>query len=116
MELKALNKDILDQLIELGFDCSGNSIAEFEDDFIMFLPEQALVVKWFRDKFDIIINVEKDDENQWFFFIEVWEGRDKNSTTDVGIYATYEDAEERAILKAIETLKAIIDGKQSIEV
>lgn len=78
----------------------------------LYTPTQALVCKWFRDKFDIKIYslpyTEIDStfnilrENRYMWMIHKCESSTKYNL----LYDTYEEAEEAGILKAIEILKS----------
>ena len=132
MELQIVNKEIAIQLKELGFDwevnayykeelyeqiknevykdCCSNNFSQYIDD--ISAPTQALVCKWFREKFQIYIQIEIDmivlNKELYNYVIFI-----SNKNTKFGIqrrckttsYDTFEQAEEAGILKAIEILK-----------
>ena len=108
MELKLVSKEIAFQLKELGFDWCCE---------IMFLekglkrPSQALVIKWFRDLYQISIDVKLLISGNYYCVVRYFIGKPEEfKEIVIGKCKTLngtgvDELEEAGILKAIEILK-----------
>jgi hypothetical protein len=126
MELKNVNKEIAIKLEKLGFDWelnrTGTKCFLYSDKDIKSIisialdialtklpvdvktiqaPTQSLVIKWLRDIKYVKIGIEY---NWHYAKYQFRIGIVGSITTDIKFYDNYEDAEEKAIEKAIELL------------
>ena len=102
---------IFKELKKLGYKHYTEHTVEELDDLPLNsaerISEQALVLRWFREKYNLIPNIHSiySDETHTEIKFWFWFGNYEDDSDDEVFYGTYEEAELACLKKLIEIVK-----------
>ena len=79
-----------------------NRISDTQGGYFTLAPLWQQVFRWFREKYDLMFPINKDDIGQYYFSIP---NSDRLLDTKCYCYASYEEAELECLKKLIEIVK-----------